>query len=191
MVDSYVNHAVEKDPDEVTRRAGDNILERYQRYKVDRKKRVHQSQKRGQDQGSGKKLRDKLRINSGLQMVRFLEIDEIEEDDELAGKNQKAQPGWYNAIKLPRNDESKDDQKDKKDNDHSIMNMPKKVVSRQEAKQKDKETKETYPKFKLSLAFGYGQFISNECLFEVYDTKLVSQAEADDATREQRKARRE
>lgn len=96
------------------------------------------------------------------------------------------------GLMLPKKEESKDDQKDKKDDDpHSIMNMPKRVVSRQEAKQQDKATKETYPKFKLSLAFGYGQFISNDCLFEVYDTKLVSQAEKDDVTREQKKARRE
>lgn len=65
-------------------------------------------------------------------------------------------------------------QKDKKDDETSgIINMPTKVVSLQEAKLKDKETKETYPKFKLSLAFGYGQFISNDSLFEVYDTKLA------------------
>ena len=45
------------------------------------------SPKHGQDHGSGKKLRDKLRINSRLQMVRFLEANEIEEEDEQVSKN--------------------------------------------------------------------------------------------------------
>lgn len=69
--------------------------------------------------------------------------------------------------------------------------MPTRVVSRQEAKQKDKETKEAYPKYKLSKAFGYGQFISSDRLFEVYDTKLVKQAEKDALAQEERKAQRE
>ena len=68
--------------------------------------------------------------------------------------------------------------------------MPKKVVSLLEAKAKDFEAKETYPKYRLSAYFGYGQFISSDSLFEVYDTKLVSQAEKDDANRAEKEQQR-
>lgn len=64
----------------------------------------------------------------------------------------------------------------KEDEIVSILNVPRRVIPKQEAKEKDKMNKETYPKFMLSLQFGYGQFISSDNLFEVYDTKLKSQA---------------
>lgn len=193
MVNTYVNHAVQQDPDDLTR-FQEKILEEYMTYKNLRKQRGSPGT-RGQDERRGKKLRDKLRINSRLQMVQFFEANETEDDEESNAKNGKAgheregSPAALGGLfaKLKREDH-KDDKRDEEA--HSTPNVPKRAASRQDAKSKE-EKKESYPKFKLSLAFGYGQFISSENLFEVYDTKLVSQAEEDDAAREEKKRKRE
>ena len=71
MVDTYVNQAVQQDPDDL-HRFQEKILREYMAYKNLRKQRG-QPTSSGQDERRGKKLRDKLRINSGLQMVQFFE----------------------------------------------------------------------------------------------------------------------
>lgn len=154
MVKSYVNQAVEKDPEEVSRRVGERILEDYQHHKDAKKLGGSSPAGHGRRRDSARRLRDKLRINSRLQMVHFPEAHALEDEDELA-KSQKALPSL--GLALLKKDDSKDDQKDKNNEEpNDIINMPKKVVSRQEARAKDQATAETYPKFRLSQAFGYG-----------------------------------
>ena len=88
MVNSYVNQAVQKDPEEVSRRIGDKILQNIKHKKEGRKKGVSQSPQGAKDPTSEKKLRSKLRINSRLQMVLFQEHD-FDEDEEQSRKSQK------------------------------------------------------------------------------------------------------
>lgn len=87
-----------------------------------------------QDYQYEKKLRGKLRINARLQMVMFHEVD-FEEDEEAPRKALISPQDNKIASPFMKKDELNDDGKDKKDEEpNSILNMPTRVISLQEAK---------------------------------------------------------